>query len=346
MSDLDTTIDPPIGIIPIHFDVPRHYLPLPTFIETAVRTRAVIDAFNRELYDGQLKYDLLVFPPEEGTFLSRLGVALLAGWGVIWTFTESEIGKRFIKGLTSHEPGYWAEIVGAYAKDKLLDSVKATGAASSKAPASPRVRCQYETTIITESTKSFLQGDREDLAQIGITTRKYRDAYDARNGFYQACTSDQQVKGIGFDEADDFPIKRKDFLRLQVSLPPPEEPKEDVAWQVEILTLKVTSPNWDKRDRKRQWKARDENNRECLFRMEDEQFWNLVQSHKIDPRFIDKMRVQMAFVGRQRRHARVLRVLEYNGQVLGEPLDHNALFAILGSFNSPPGDDYLDLFDR
>ena len=52
----------------------------------------------------------------------------------------------------------------------------------------------------------------------------------------------------------------------------------------------------------------------------------------------------MAFVGEYRR-ARVVRVLEYNNQILGEPLDDNALAALLGTFNQQ-SDDGPTLFDR
>jgi hypothetical protein len=217
VSEIESVAEPPIGVIPIHFDVPRHYLPLTTFIETATKTRGVIDTFNREFFDGQLQYELLVFPPDDGSFKSRLGIALLAGWGVVWSFTGSDIGKGFIKGLTNHTPEYWAEQAGAYLQTKALQLQKKRNGAASVAPTAAQVRCQFETTIIAESTKSFLQSDQSDLQRVGITTRKFRDAFEARNGFYQACAADQKLSGIGFDESENFPIKRKDFARLQVS---------------------------------------------------------------------------------------------------------------------------------
>ena len=118
MADVHSSADPIIGIIPIHFDVPGHYLPLATFVETASKTHSIIDAFNREIFDGKLQYDLLVFPPDEGSFKTKLGFALLAGWGVVWSFTQSDIGKGFIKGLTTHEPAYWAERAGELCQGK------------------------------------------------------------------------------------------------------------------------------------------------------------------------------------------------------------------------------------
>jgi hypothetical protein len=112
-------------------------------------------------------------------------------------------------------------------------------------------------------------------------------------------------------------------------------------WQVGIVMLKVTSPNWDKDDKQRQWKGRDEKGRDRFFRIDDEEFWALVQGEKLNPLIIDTMKVQWAFLGEQQRSARVLRVLEYNGEVLGEPLDS----ALLG-LHQQPTDNEDDLFGR
>lgn len=335
---------PPIGLIPIHFDVPGHYLPLATFIGTANQTRAVIDAFNREVFDGRLQFEVFVLPAEDGSFKTKLGVALLAGWGVVWSFSESDIGKAFIKGLTTHEPAYWAEAAGQMVREKL--AAPATPPAGNPAdPGRTRLECQTEAVIIAESAKSFLQTDHSQLRRVGITTQKFRDAFEARNVFYEACSADRKVRALGFSDSEDFPIKRKDFARLIVPLAPREDQPLAQPWQVEIVILKVTSPNWDRDDRQRQWKARDDKGRDRYFRIDDEQFWTLVQAQKLNPHIIDTVKVQWAYIGEQRRSARVLRVLEYNGEELGQPLDENALAAILGAYDETP-DDHGDLFSR
>ena len=44
------------SFIPFHFDVAEHSLPLGQFIDTANSTQAIIDNFNKEFFDGKLKY--------------------------------------------------------------------------------------------------------------------------------------------------------------------------------------------------------------------------------------------------------------------------------------------------
>lgn len=332
-----------VGMIPIHFDVPTHYLPLETFVQTAYQARHVIDDFNDKLFEGQLEYQILVFPPNAGSFKTKLGIAIIAGWGAVFTFTESEVGKAFVKGLTKQKPAYWAEKVGSYLQDKLNDELESI---SPTIEDTTLVENRYfETLIITESTKSFFQTDEINLRAIGISPQKFREAYEARNKFYQTCAADAEVRALGFNESESFPIKRRDFLRLQVAIPAKEQPAISLPWTVEIVALRVTSPNWDRQDQHRQWKARDSKGRERYFRIEDQQFWDMVQAERLNPHIIDDIKIQWAYVGPQRSRARVLRVLEYNGQFLGTPLDENALQAILGLFDRI-NEEAPDLFGR
>ncbi|TGQ31291.1 hypothetical protein [Mesorhizobium sp. M00.F.Ca.ET.216.01.1.1] len=147
-----------IEIIPIHFDVPEHHILLQTFIETAAQAKAIIAAFNQHLFEGQLEYQILVLPPEVGSFKTKLGVAVAAG-GILWSALESDIGTGFIKGLTGHEPAYWSELAGAYVGQLVAEQAKTL----TQAAIDDRVKCQTNALIISEATKSFLQKDVSEL---------------------------------------------------------------------------------------------------------------------------------------------------------------------------------------
>jgi hypothetical protein len=258
-----------IEIFPIHFDVPGHEIPLATFISAATNTERVIHGLNAELFDGRVEFELFVLPPQEGTFLQRLEVRLLAGWAAIWAFTASDIGKGYIKGLTGHEPAYWSEVAGE-ATAHLAEAV-----------AHPH---QHEkkvgTVIVTEAAKSFLEKESSELQRVGITPAKFREAYAAKNAFYEACDATPRLRAIGFSEAPIFPIQKQDFLRLQTELPPELEDAQP-PWHVATAKLHVTSPNWDRDDRQRAWKGRDQQGRNRHFRIEDEEFWNRVAAGAI-----------------------------------------------------------------
>lgn len=335
---IGTLKDAPIGIIPIHFDVPEHYIPFDTFVETASRTRIIIDSLNKQIFEGELQYEFVVFPPEEGTFLAKLGVILVSGYGIAWSFTESDVGKAFIRGLTGYEPAYYAEQAGIRLGQLMAEKTETGGIERAQDVA----RNELMNRIVIDSAKSFLTTNERELRRAGVTPQRFHEAYEARNDFYQALASDPEVQGIGFDEAPFFPIRRKDFALLQVALGPKEEAASDIEWEVELVSLKVTSPNWDVNDEKRPWKGKDHLNRDRFFRIDDAQFWRYVHSKKLDPKIIDTILAQLAFPKGQRRNSRVLRVLKFNDVTLGDALDDNALSALLGSYRKP--DKVDDLF--
>lgn len=84
--------------IPVHFDVRGTGIALDTFVETARQVDALIAGLNRDLLESQLQYKIIVLPPEAGSFLSRLGVIVVAGAGVFLAFIESDSGRGFRQG--------------------------------------------------------------------------------------------------------------------------------------------------------------------------------------------------------------------------------------------------------
>jgi hypothetical protein len=329
-------IDAPIGIIPIHFDVPKHYIPFDTFVETARQTRNIIDSLNEQIFGGELQYEFVVFPPEEGTFLQKLGVIIVSAGCISWAFIESDVGRAFIRGLTEHEPAYYAEQIGIQLKELNAES---TTPVETGSPENDTARSELLNRIMVDSTKSFLTTDKHTLQRVGVTPEKFYEAYLARNEFYQALARDTEVQGIGFDETPSFPIRRKDFALMQVTVVPREDAPPDIEWEVEKVLLKVTSPNWDMNDSKRPWKGKDDLNHDRFFWIDDAQFWRRVHSKQLNPEIVDTMLVQLAYQKRRRRTGRVLRVLEFNDVLLAPPLDDNALSALLGSYHKPHNED-------
>lgn len=325
---------------PIHFDVPGHQIPLATFIETARQTENIFRSFNQHYFGGKVQFQVVVLPTEEGSFLSRLGIVLLAGWTVIWGFTESDIGKAFIKGLTTEAPAHWAEIAGATLREALSHPEAVDTEAAEK-----EGQCRYGAVIMAEVARGFLQKETSELEQIGLSPSTMRDAFAAKNEFYDVCAATPGLRAIGFDESPVFPVPKVEFGRLQVSLPPETEGDDD-PWLTATVVLKVTSPNWDRHDKQRQWKGRDARNHERYFKIEDEHFWGLVKADRLNTHIIDTIKVQWAYRGTSEspRACRVLKVLEYNQKVLSKPLDENALSSILGLFEAVI-DDQGDLFD-
>ena len=317
-------------IIPIHFDVPDHHLPLSQFIEAAKSAQAVVDNINKEMFEGKLRYKLLVLPPKEGTFLEVLKIAIPIG-GAIWAAMSTDIGKAFIKGLTGQEPKYWAEKAGEkIGKHKKPDD-KEKNITETREPSEDDTIAIA--VILTQMILGFLQKEPAELQKIGLSKEKYREAIKAKNKLYQDCIDNADVKGIGFDTTNVFPIKRKNFPERISTLPAKEE-EEITNWKVEIKNLHVNSPNWARDGRK--WEGRTDSGKKVWFAIEDDAFWSHVQIKDIQPDINDQMTVQWVFPSdkSQRSKIRVLSVISYNGSDISTELTDAELTQLLTNYST------------
>jgi len=316
----------------IHFDVSEHHLKLETFIQTATHAQDVIKALDKELFDGKLKYDLIVVPPEEGSFLTRLAVYVWAAGASIIGFLETDIGKAFIEGLTDKEPAEWVKETTEKYADKIKNVTKEDEVALQEA-----VECGTIARVITRITKNVLEKESRELKRIGITEAHFPNLIEARNEFYEACIADREIKAIGFSDDNDFPIPRQSFPERAIKVTRKESEDDELPWEVSIESIFVTSPNWDQDDQSsRKWKGKDSIRRECYFIIIDQEFWGHVKLKDLHVAVLDVLKVQWAFqiIAGRPQNRRVLRVLEFNGEVLAEPLSHGALTAVLGDITT------------
>ena len=328
MTEITPTIEESIaGVLPIHFNVQGHALPLSTFIATASQTGVVVNALIEHVFNNHARFEVLVLPPEPGSHRARYLIKYTGGvLAAALTFLNSEVGSSYVEGFTGHPTSHWAKESGEY-------SIELIDGSDEETTEETKHRCLVN-AVIAESVKGFMTKEYSTLLKSGFSKEKLRDAYQAKNTFYEACIRSHGLQGIGFDESEEFPLERNDFFSQIVSLPP--EPEDDGPWFVEITNITATSPNWDHLDGQRGWKARLPSGKTITFNLEDETFWSLIQSKKIEANIPDYMKVQMAFIqeGARRKRHRALRVLEFNGQQLADPLRDKELEEILGPSSS------------
>lgn len=336
------------GRLYIHFDVSDHFLNLDTFIRTAESARKIIEALDETFFNGGLEFELIVLPPAEGTFLSKLGV-LVAGPAAVFAFLNTDVGGAYVEGLTGRSPSEWAKLFGedhralieSALEDATLPDEDATGSEvieelPEALPISADEACKEAAQIVVEMARGILEKSQDELEKIGMEVGALPNAVDARADFYAACIEDRDVKRVGFTPDDDFPIPRNAFperAQKPVRKPKDEEPPE---WSVSIESIYVTSPNWDKEDQNsRQWKGKDQIRRDCYFIIEDAEFWHKVKNKTLHVEVLDNLKVQWAFqnVEGRPKNRRVLRVLEFNGDKLADPLSPEAIRAILGQYS-------------
>jgi len=326
-----------LQIITLHFNVPDHYLNLDDFISSARATEKILSDFNSNLFDGKLKYELVVLPPAPGTLKERLGIKVTtAAACVLLGAMGPEFTSGVIKSLTGKSVFELGQLVGESSLD-LLDEVDKIWSKNLAA------------IFLSEAAKGFFQTYTDDLEKNGITRNKYSQAYQARNEFYESCYRSKEIKSIGFDDTDEFPIERRDFAKYIVEIPENKEDDNEI-WEWEITYIKVVSPNWDRADINRAWKAKyTEKNeiKEAYFSIEDDNFWGLVDGENLTLKGKDSIKVQWAYIkeGSKRKKVRVLKVLEYNGAKLADPLSDEELTTFLAAHRKI-NKDQGDLFEN
>lgn len=332
----------------IHFDVSDHFLKLDTFIKTAESARKVIDALDETFFNGSLDYELIVLPPAEGTFLSKLAIWVSGGATAVYGFLNTDIGSSYFKGFTGQTPSEWAETLGQSHRALMDSNLEEMGTSGDETDfdliegpphalsISADEACKEAAQIVVAMARGILEKSPDELQKVGMEVGTLPDAVDARADFYAACIEDRDVKRVGFTPDDDFPIPRNSFperAQKPTRKPDDEEPPE---WSVSIESIYVTSPNWDKEDQKtRQWKGKDQIRRDCYFVIEDAEFWHKVKHKTLHVEVLDNLKVQWAFQNTDGRpkNRRVLRVLEFNGDKLADPLPPAAVRAILGQYS-------------
>lgn len=207
--------------------------------------------------------------------------------------------------------------------------------------------------IVSQSALRGLEIPRIELRRSKLPEQLRFNLEQAQSELFGGVLNDPNVRAIGFDDSEDFPISRNQFAERAVKpRQPREEEDEDQRWEVSVRRLRVNSPNFDKEHQsKRRWLAGDTAGNPFLFEIWDEGFWTEIwtESRGGNLQFSEttELEVQMATLrvdGRVKEH-RVVRVLAIDGRKLSNELDDVALSAILGEFMIEDTTYDLDLFN-
>ena len=303
-------------------------------------------------------------PPSEGTFREWLGIhpnkKLSAAAIVVFLCTPQ--GEAFTKGLTGQTTSEWLEDAGVALRQRIEFAVnhvlEETGSDEPSLPddtstdAGAEAACRAATRIVTAMTQGILELGTDALNKIGVDFGYLPDAMDARAEFYEACLKNAEIRGIGFTPEDDFPIPRNSFPERAQKPARKKKDESEPEWLVGTEFIYVNSPNWNEdKQNTRKWQGIDSSRRERLFVIEDAEFWGRIKRKELHFEGLDSLKVEWAYQleDGKLKHHRVLRVLEFNGTKLADPLTPDAISAILGSYStveaSRGGPSLLDFMD-
>jgi hypothetical protein len=167
-----------IARLPIHFDVPVHYLNADDYVVSVKSFKTAFEEFNKRIFNGAIEYEFLVLPAEDGSFKVICGV--LAILTSIIPFLENDLFKGFVKGLTGYNLDFYTsgESAGTFLRDLAV---------------------------------GFFSTECEKLELIIPKNLNLDKALLAKTKFYRMCIANRKISAIGFDDTEKFPIKRTSF---------------------------------------------------------------------------------------------------------------------------------------
>ena len=173
-----------IARLPIHFDVPADYLSAADYLVAVKSLQTTLDVFNRRIFNGEIQFQFVVAPPEDGSFKGVCGI-IAVGYTILTAsiyLSETATFRGFVKGLTGYEVQHYeaAESVGKFLRDM------ATG------------------FFLTES---------DELERTIPKDWNLDKALRAKTKFYTMCLQNDEIAAVGFDDGDNFPIKKQDFAK-------------------------------------------------------------------------------------------------------------------------------------
>lgn len=309
-------VDPggrPIVSFPIIFDVPEHAIALDTFIAVSEQYARLVHEFNQEYLHGELIYRLYVLPPEPSSFKHTIGVAIIAGAASV-LLGDSITG--FVEGVVGRPP---AEIALRHGERLRKEFIELFDGDETKSIDQELIAC----SVVIEATQEFLERPTIELADSGVTPIDFPGGFEAKNDFFEACEQNPNIRAVLFSEYHDSPsVRREDFQRRVTSIPR----KDKSSWEFSLENFKVSSPNWDREDRRRGWKGRNSSGI-VYFSIFDPFFWISYDLGEIMSNTIDDMIVQVATkVEDGRRKGRiVLNVITFNERKIASELSEEEL---------------------
>lgn len=229
----------------VHFKTDEHYITLNEFVKTVSSYETIADNFMENIFNVKNGVKIYILPPKPGTFLITIGVAVkaIAGSAILGAVVSEEF-KGFIRGLTKKIPVIAKKFPDGYEMGKGGE-------------------------ILGEMLTGFVQSTSEEVQELERKLPKKINidaATKAKAEFYSMCSKSKEIKGIGFDTRDEFPIKRCDFVTRAV--PPAIKPLPEKQELKELIIVKSVNT-----DEKLQWDFKDLNTKESFSaNIEDDDF--------------------------------------------------------------------------
>jgi hypothetical protein len=306
-------------LFPINFELNQNFIDFNTVIRTAIGIQHTFRGADIALYDVDYLPDLIFGTAEPGSVIEWVGkktkqAALLGGAFAVEQFTdgflEATTGKTFrdwgeeAATKVYELPSYIGDGSEAWLNDLQMKMAEAEV-------------CRKLLEVNEDQLESIL-AERPDAA---ASVKK------GRRIFYEACRANEDLPSVRFGTSSLSPsIPRREFpMRTHRDtidrIATPELISGD--WKTAILSIEVTSPNWESLDQQRGWKGKLEGGKYIYFHISDSRFWKRVSDKTLAAEVPDTMVAQVVYqgVGGRYKNAEAIRILKFNNDKISEQVN-------------------------
>ncbi|NVK46560.1 MAG: hypothetical protein HWE33_09680 [Rhodobacteraceae bacterium] len=281
----------------IHYDVSGHSISLETFVQSAVSAQKTAKVISDHYFSKNFELEIFVLAPEQGSFLQPLAIKLkqrlklknirdaAAFLAAVAAFDATPMGTDIFVELTGKPLREWC--VEAIQGGKFL---VANGWDSAEEFAA-ELALKFEEAL-AQLVTDYLEGKEFVLEKLPEDL-EYLIA-DARSALYEQLLKEKNIRAIGFSKKEEFPVGRAEFAVRGVRPPKPKE-IPDERWVVSLIPLEITALAFKSDTAKsRQWRGTGLKRKPIEFTIEDQGFWKLVHSRKLQFAEGTILKVQMA----------------------------------------------------
>lgn len=189
--------------LPIHFNTKVHSLVGEDYIIAIEAFTNSLEELNKRLFEGQLDLELRVITNEDGSIKAVTGVifkgfkktanftmktaTVLGVCAALIEFTETDTFKGFVEGVSGYK-------IDHYNKAKELGSLGRD---------------------VAEFVHDILVGiytmENDELERVIPNNLNLDKIIKSKSDFYTMCINNEEIRGVGFDDSERFPVKRDRF---------------------------------------------------------------------------------------------------------------------------------------
>ncbi|ALI55586.1 hypothetical protein [Celeribacter marinus] len=305
----------PRVLFPIHFEVPDHLIEFSTLQKCS---RGVLDVFSGigvGFPDAAVEFDVVLAPLEEGGVTAWIGKKAHVGTYFLLGALAGPFADGFIEEATGREVRDWGALAYNEAGKLLVDFSQEL------------VDGVREKMIEAELCRTLLEVNHDRFEElISERPEMAREILNGRRKFYEACKSNKRLPSIQLGVLPETRrIIRREFpdrmVRDHIDSTKTQKTIERGEWKSAILSLEITSPNWERLDQQRGWKGKLKDGKYVYFEISDTRFWQMFEEKSLDADTPDHMTAQFLYrdVNGRFKAAEAIAVFSFNGKNVSKP---------------------------